>query len=113
MTTQYPACTRMTFVPRLEDLGDGKPNRPRRTDQENLHHFPQERNCKRATCRQLYRTDHFLDVSQRRYASRMIRRRSSRSTAALLLSLAKTRSSFEMNDIRGGRVTSYMNDIQP
>src|ERR1700674_4681537 len=28
-------------------------------------------------------------------------------------SLAKTRSSFEMNDIRGGRETSYMNDIQP
>ena len=29
------------------------------------------------------------------------------------LCLAKTRSTCEMNDIRGGRVTSYMDDIQP
>jgi len=29
------------------------------------------------------------------------------------LSLAKTSSTFGMNDIRGGRGTSYMNDIQP
>ncbi len=29
------------------------------------------------------------------------------------LCLAKTRSTCQMNDIPGGRVTSYMDDIQP
>ena len=34
-------------------------------------------------------------------------------SVALNLCLAKTRSAFEMNDIRGGRLTRYMDDIQP
>ena len=33
--------------------------------------------------------------------------------AFLGLCLARTRSTCEMNDIRGGRVTSYMDDVQP
>ncbi len=51
---------------------------------------------------------HMLKVPSFRKA-----RRQSVWQRSVALCLTKTRSAFEMNDIRGGRLTSYMDDIQP